>query len=196
MTKVLPKELADVVRAKLQSLKRKVVLSTLSKELIDVVRLQMLYNISNGWSYHAYKRLGPEGIIEVELEMWERLLPAAVERLMPFVEAKGPSIGRARSLLGFVNQISDYRARFSDESATSLTWEYSRCPNWDSMLELDLDDYITQNGEPARVSCIHGCTRIHEIYFRGIDPAITVHSLGNRPAGDGTCTFRIELENP
>jgi hypothetical protein len=195
VAKLLRKELVDVARAKMQSLKRKVVLGTLSKELIDVVRLQMLYNIGNGWSYHAYKRLGPEGIIEVEMEMWESLLPAAVERLLPFVEEKGPSIERARSLLDFVSQVSGYKPRYTAETATSLTWDYTSCPNWDSMLELDLDDYITQNGKPAKVSCIHGCTRIHEIYFRGIDPGISVRSLGNRPAGDRTCTFRIEVEN-
>jgi hypothetical protein len=195
MAKLLPKELVDVVRAKIQSLKRKVVLGTLSSELIDVVRLQMLYNISNGWSYHAYKRLGPEGIIEVELEMWESLLPPAVKRLLPFVELKGPSLERARSLLDFLNRVSGHKTRYRGGNATSLTWDYAVCPNWDSMLELDLDDYITRNGEPARVSCIHGCTRIHEIYFRSIDPAIGVRSLGNRPAGDETCTFRIELEN-
>jgi hypothetical protein len=63
------------------------------------------------------------------------------------------------------------------------------------MLQLDLDDYITQNGKPAKVSCIYGCTRIHAICFRGIDPAVTVHSLGNPPGGDQTCTFRIEVEN-
>jgi hypothetical protein len=195
MANLLPKELVDVVRAKLQSLGRKLILGTSSKELIDVVRLRMLYDISNGWSYHAYKRLGPEGIIEVELEMWERLLPPAVARLLPLVAPKGSSIERARSLLDFLNQISGYEPRYTGESATSLTWDYTVCPNWNSMLELDLDDYITQNGNPAKVSCIHGCTRIHEIYFRSIDPAITVHSSGNRPAGDQTCTFRIEMEN-
>jgi hypothetical protein len=192
--KLLPKEFVAIARAKLQSLRRRVVLGTLSKELIDVVRLQMLYNIGNGWSYHAYKRLGPDGIIEVEMELWENLLPAAVERLLPLAEAKGSSIARARSLLGLVNQISGYRSRYTDESETSLTWEYSSCPNWDSLVELDLDDYITRNGEPAKVSCIHGCTRVHEIYLNHVDPSITVHSLGNRPAGDKTCVFRIASE--
>jgi len=195
MANLLRKELVDVVRAKMQSLMRKVVLGTVSKELIDVVRLRMLYNIGNGWSYHAYKRLGPEGIIEVELEMWESLLPPAVKQLLPFVELEGSSIERARSLLDFLNHVSGYRSRYTDATETSLTWDYTICPNWDSMLELDLDDYITQNGEPAKVSCIHGCTRIHEIYFRAIDPTITVQPLGNRPGGDQTCTFRIEVEN-
>lgn len=193
--KLLPRELVDVVRAKMESLKRKVILGALSKELIDVVRLRMLFNIGNGWSYYAYKRLGPEGIIEVELEMWESLLPAAVEGLLPLVEPKGPSVRRARALLDLVSQINSYKPRYRDETATSLTWDYAICPNWDSLLELDLDDYITQDGRPAKVSCIHGCTRVHEIYLRGIDPAITVRSLENRPAGGKTCTFRIETES-
>jgi hypothetical protein len=77
MATLLPKEFVDVLRAKLQSLKRKVVMSAFSKEAIDVIRLQMLYNISNGWSWYAYKRLGPEKIIELELEMWDELLPPA-----------------------------------------------------------------------------------------------------------------------
>ena len=59
---------------------------------------------------------------------------------------------------------------------------------------MDLDDYITHNGKPARVSCIHGCTRIHEIYLHRIDPSITVQSLGSRPGGDRTCIFRIATE--
>jgi hypothetical protein len=193
MAELLPRELADVLRAKLRSLKRRVVMSAFSKEAIDVIRLQMLYNISNGWSWYAYKRLGPEKIIELELEMWDELLPPAVEKLLPLVEQTGSSMARARSLLDFICQVSCYEPRYTSETERSLTWEYRTCPNWDSLVSMNLEDYVTENGRPAKVSCIHGCTRVHEIYFRSIDPAITVRSLANRPQADQTCRFRIEL---
>ena len=165
----------------------------LPKEAIDAIRLQMLYNISNGWSWYAYKRLGPEKIIELELEMWDELLPPAVEKLLPLVEQTGSSIARAKSLLDFICQVNCYEPRYTSETTHSLTWEYRTCPNWNSLVEMKLDDYVTRDGRPAKVSCIHGCTRVHEIYFRGIDPAITVRSLKNRPQADETCSFRIEL---
>ena len=193
MTELLPKEFVDVLRAKLQSLKRKVVMSAFSKEAIDVIRLQMLYNISNGWSWYAYKRLGPEKIIELELEMWDELLPPAVEKLLPLVEQTGSSMARAKSLLDFICQVNCYEPRYTGQTERSLTWEYKSCPNWNSLVEMKLDDYLAQDGRPAKVSCIHGCTRVHEIYFRSIDPAITVRSLRNRPQADETCSFRIEL---
>ena len=193
MAELLPREFVDVLRAKLQSLKRKVVMSAFSKEAIDVIRLQMLYNISNGWSWYAYKRLGPEKIIELELEMWDELLPPAVGRLLPLVEQTGSSMARAKSLLDFVCQVNCYEPRYTGQTERSLTWEYKSCPNWNSLVEMKLDDYLTQDGRPAKVSCIHGCTRIHEIYFRSIDPAISVRSLENRPQADETCSFRIEL---
>lgn len=163
------------------------------KEAIDAIRLQMLYNISNGWSWYAYKRLGPEKIIELELEMWDELLPPAVEKLLPLVEQTGSSVARAKSLLDFICLVNCYEPHYTSETESSLTWEYRTCPNWNSLVEMKLDDYLAREGKPAKVSCIHGCTRVHEIYFRSIDPAFAVRSLENRPQADETCSFRIEL---
>ena len=56
----------------------------------------MLYNISNGWSWFAYKRLEPKGIIEMEFEMWKNLLSPAVDLLVQLIAPEGTSIEKAK----------------------------------------------------------------------------------------------------
>ncbi len=73
----------------------------LSKEDVDFVRLQMLYNISNGWSWFAHKRLELKGIMGVELKMWKNLLPPAVDLLVQLVASEGTSIEKAKHLIKF-----------------------------------------------------------------------------------------------
>jgi hypothetical protein len=60
----------------------------LTKKMIDTIRLQMLYNISNGWSWYAYKKLGSEGIIDVELDMWDKLMRPAVDLFTNWLNPK------------------------------------------------------------------------------------------------------------
>lgn len=144
----------------------------LSKEEVDFIRLQMLYNISNGWSWFAYKRLGPEGIIEAELEMWEELLPSAIDLLIQLVEPEGNSVEKAKHLLNQVSKINGYEPKYLEENRESLKWEYIVCPNWNSLVQLDYEDYLSKGGKPAKVSCIHGCTAVHKNYFKKIDPPI------------------------
>jgi hypothetical protein len=163
----------------------------LSKEMADLIRMQMLYNISNGWSWFAYKKLGPEGIIDVELEMWDTLLPPAVELLYQLIEPEGNTIDKVKQVLTEVCKINGYVPKYSEETPQSLTLEYEVCPNWDSMIQMDLDDYLSKDGKPAKVSCIHGCTKIHQHYFKKIDPELKIQSIKNRPNADDTCIFKI-----
>ncbi len=166
----------------------------LTKDEADFVRLQMLYNISNGWSWYAYKRLGPEGIIEAELEMWEDLLPPAVDLLIQMIEPEGNSIEKAKHLLNQVCKINGYVPKYLEETPESLKWEYTVCPNWDSLVQLDYEDYLSKGGKPAKVSCIHGCTKVHENYFKKIDPKLKVKPIKTRPDADDTCIFQITLK--
>ncbi|MEM2134773.1 MAG: hypothetical protein QW261_15545 [Candidatus Jordarchaeaceae archaeon] len=163
----------------------------LSKEEVDFIRLQMLYNISNGWSWFAYKRLGPKGIIEVELEMWENLLPPAVDLLVQLIAPEGTSIEKAKYLINQVSKINGYELKYLEETPKSLKWEYTVCPNWNSLVQLDYEDYLSRGGKPAKVSCIHGCAAVHKNYFKKIDPQLKVQSLKNRPNADETCIFQI-----
>jgi hypothetical protein len=189
------RELAQSILRRLPKGLRKAALRLLRKTIIDTVRLQMLYNIGNGWSWYAYKKLGPKGIVELELEMWESLMPQAVEELLSLVEPTGASIQQARQVLDFVCRINGYRLKYLEQTPKSLTWEYTYCPNWDSMLQMKLDDYLSVNGQPALVSCQPGCTKIHEIYFRKIDPAIRVKLLKKRPQADNTCILNLEIDS-
>ncbi len=166
----------------------------LPKKMEDAVRLQMLYNISNGWSWYAYKKLGPKGIIEIELKMWDDLMPPAVDLLYQLIEPEGNRIQQAKHVLTQVSKINGYKIKNLEETPKSLKWEYKTCPNWNSMIQMGLDDYICKEGKPAKVSCIHGCTKIHEHYFKKIDPNIQVQSIKNRPNADDTCIFRISFE--
>ena len=166
----------------------------LTKKMADIVRLQMLYNISNGWSWYAYKKLGPRGIIEVELEMWDDLLPPAVDLLYQLIEPEGNNIEMAKHVLTQVCKINGYVPKNFEETPESLKWEYKICPNWNSIIQMDLGDYLSKNGKPAKVSCIHGCTKIHENYFKKIDPGVKVQSIKNRPDADETCIFKISFE--
>lgn len=166
----------------------------LTKKMANAVRLQMLYNISNGWSWFAYKKLGPEGIIEVELEMWDEIFPAAVDLLYQLIEPEGNNIEKAKHVLTQVSKINGYAIKNFEETSKSLKWEYKKCPNWNSMLQMELDDYICKNGNPAKVSCIHGCTKIHEHYFKKIDSGAIVQSIKNRPNADDTCIFKVTFK--
>ena len=166
----------------------------LTKKMADMVRLQMLYNISNGWSWYAYKRLGPEEIINLELEMWDELLPPAVDLLYQLIEPEGNNIEQAKHVLTQVSKINGYVIRNLGETPDSLKWEYKTCPNWNSMLQMNLEEYICIDGNPAEVSCIHGCTKVHENYFKKINPNIKVQSIKNRPNADKTCIFEISFK--
>ncbi|MFW9937752.1 MAG: hypothetical protein ACFFA8_02690 [Promethearchaeota archaeon] len=166
----------------------------LTKKMIDLVRLQMLYNISNGWSWYAYKKLGPKDIIEIEMEMWDNLMPPAVDLLYQLIEPEGSNIEKARQVLTQVSKISGYALKNIEESTESLKWEYKVCPNWNSMIQMGLDDYLSIDGKPAKVSCIHGCTKIHTHYFNKINPKIKVQSIKNRPNADKTCIFKLSFE--
>jgi hypothetical protein len=166
----------------------------LTKKMIDIVRTQMLYNISNGWSWYAYKKLGPQGILEIELEMWDSLMPPAVDLLYQLIEPEGNDIEKARQVLTEVSKISGYVPKNIEQTPKTLKWTYKICPNWNSMIQMDLDDYISKNGNPAKVSCIHGCTKIHTHYFRKINPKVKVQSIKNRPNADDTCIFKIFFE--
>ena len=166
----------------------------LTKKMVDLVRLQMLYNISNGWSWYAYKKLGAEGILEVEMEMWDNLMPSAVDLLYQLIKPEGTKIEKARHVLNEVSKINGYVAKNIEQTPDSLRWEYKVCPNWNSMIQVDLDDYITKNGKPAKVSCIHGCSKIHTHYFKKIDPKVQVKSIKNRPDANDTCVFEISFK--
>ena len=104
----------------------------LTKKMIDNVRLQMLFNISNGWSWYAYKKLGPKGIIDVELEMWDEIMPPAVDLLYQLIEPEGTDIKKARHVLTQVSKINGYTVRNIEQTQNSLKWEYKKCPNWNS----------------------------------------------------------------
>ncbi len=168
------------------------------KELTDeeaqMIRLQMLYNIGNGWSWYAYKRLGPEKIIEMELEMWKDLLPLAVDILFSIIAPEGVPSTQAKFFLDQLTKVNGYVPRYLEESDNLLKWEYTQCPNWSSLELLNFDDYLAVGGRPAKVSCIHGCTRIHEIYFRKIAPNTTVEHFELRPLADKTCVFRATFK--
>jgi len=165
----------------------------LTKDEIDFFRIQMLYNISNGWSWYAYKRLGPQKIIEAELEMWKDLMPTAVDLLTQLIDPQGTDIEKAKHVLTQVSKISGYVPEFLEETSELLKWEYTLCPNWDSMIMMNLEDYLSIDGKPAKVSCIHGCTAINKAYFEKINPKFTMQHFKLRPAGDNTCVFQISL---
>ena len=173
---------------------KKFMTKELTKKMVDSVRLQMLYNISNGWSWYAYKKLGPKAIIEVEMEMWDKLMPPAVDLLYQLIEPEGSDIEKARQVLTQVSKINGYTPRNIEQTPKSLKWKYKKCPNWNSMIQMDLDDYICIDGKPAKVSCIHGCTKIHEHYFKKINPKVKVHSIKNRPDSDDTCMFEVSFD--
>ena len=166
----------------------------LTKKMIDTIRLQMLYNISNGWSWYAYKKLGSERIIDVELEMWDKLMPPAVDLLYQLVEPEGKDIEKTRQILIQVSKINGYIPTKIEQTLKSLKWEYKKCPNWNSMIQMDLDEYLSKNGKPAKVSCIHGCKKIHVHYFKNINSKVKVQSIKNRPDGDNTCIFEVSFE--
>ena len=67
------------------------------------------------------------------------------------------------------------------------------CPNWNALEQLGYEDYLSLDGKPAKVSCIHGCTRVHEIYFRKIDPNSSMRHFELRPGGDKTCVFELSV---
>jgi hypothetical protein len=161
----------------------------LTDEMAQAIRLQMLYNIGNGWSWYAYKRLGPEKIIELELEMWKDLIPPAVDLFFGLIGPQGTPSAQAKFFLNQMTKVNGYVPKYLEETDTSLTWEYTFCPNWNSLVILNFDDYLALDGKPAKVSCIHGCTRIHEIYFRKIAPNTTVEHGKLRPNADDTCVF-------
>lgn len=165
----------------------------LTKEEAEAIRLQMLYNIGNGWSWYAYKRLGPEKIIEMELEMWNEMLPPAVDLLFMMIQMEGPPIAQVKHFINQITKINGYVPKYLEESDKSLKWEYSVCPNWNSLVLLNYDDYLAIDGKPTKVSCIHGCTKIHEIYFRKIDPGIKIEHFELRPNADEVCVFRASL---
>ena len=166
----------------------------LTKEMADFVKSQMLYNISNGWSWYAYKKLGPEGIIDVEMEMWDALLPTAVDLLYQLIEPEGNTIEKVKHVLTQVCKINDYVPAYLEETPHSLNWEYKVCPNWNSMVQMDLDDYLSKEGKPAKVSCIHGCMKIHGHYFKKIDPELKIQTIKNRPDADDTCIFQVSIK--
>ncbi|TFG06155.1 MAG: hypothetical protein EU539_08375 [Promethearchaeota archaeon] len=165
----------------------------LTKKMAEMVRLQMLYNISNGWSWYAYQKLGADGIIKVELKMWDDLMPPAIDLLYQLIEPEGSNIEQAKHVLTQVSKINGYKIKNILESATSLKWEYKVCPNWNSMIQMGLDDYICKNGNPAKVSCVHGCTKIHEHYFKKINSNLKVRSIKNRPKAANTCIFELSF---
>ena len=165
----------------------------LTKEESEAIRLMMLYNIGNGWSWYAYKRIGPEKIIEMELEMWDEMLPPAVDLLLQLIGPEGTPIEQMKHLLNQLTAINGYVLKYLEESDKSLKWEYAVCPNWDSLVSLNFDDYLAIDGKPTKVSCIHGCTRVHEIYFRKIDAGIKIEHLELRPNADKTCVFQATL---
>jgi hypothetical protein len=168
-------------------------MTELSEEMVNFIRLNMLFNLSNGWSWYAYKRLGPEAIIELELEMWEDQLPPAIDLLMQLIEPEGTAIEQIRQLLNEVTRINGYVPDYLEETPHSLKWEYTTCPNWNSLLQLNYEDYLAIGGEPAKVSCIHGCTKTHEIYFRNIEPNLKIEHFELRPNADDTCVFQVSL---
>ncbi len=100
----------------------------------------------------------------------------------------------AKHVLTQVCKINGYVPKNFEETPESLKWEYKICPNWNSIIQMDLGDYLSKNGKPAKVSCIHGCTKIHENYFKKIDPGVKVQSIKNRPDADETCIFKISFE--
>ncbi len=166
----------------------------LTNEEAQMIRLQMLYNIGNGWSWYAYKRLGPEKIIETELEMWRDLLPPAVDILFSIIAPEGVPSKQAKFFLDQLAKVNGYVPRYLEESDTMLRWEYAQCPNWSSLEMLNFDDYLAVGGKPAKVSCIHGCTKIHETYFRKIAPNTTIEHFELRPMADKTCVFRATFK--
>ncbi len=166
----------------------------LTDEMAQAVRLQMLYNIGNGWSWYAYKRLGPEGIIEMELEMWKDLLPPAIDLLFSLVAPEGPPARQARFFLDQLTKINGYVPKYLEETGDSLKWEYTTCPNWNSLIALNFDDYLAKDGKPAKVSCIHGCTKVHGIYFSKIAPHTTVEHFEVRPNANDTCVFKASFK--
>jgi hypothetical protein len=168
-------------------------MTELSEEMVNFIRLNMLFNLSNGWSWYAYKRLGPEAIIELELEMWEDLLPPAVDLLLQLIEPSGTVIEQAKQVLDEITKINGYVPNYLEETPRSLKWEYTLCPNWNSLLQLDYEDYLAKGGEPAKVSCVHGCTKNLEIYFRKINPDLNIEHFELRPNADETCVFQVSL---
>jgi len=130
----------------------------------------------------------------VELEMWDKLMPPAVDLLYQLVEPEGNDIEKTRQILIRVSKINGYIPTKIEQTLKSLKWEYKKCPNWNSMIQMDLDDYLSKNGKPAKVSCIHGCTIIHVHYFKNINSKVKVQSIKNRPDGDNTCIFEVSFE--
>ncbi len=165
----------------------------LSREEIDFIRLMMIFNLTNGWSWHAYKRVGPEEIINIELDMWDEQLPPSVDILLQLVQPEGSTIEQVKHVLEQVSKINAYTPEYLEETPTSLKWKYTVCPNWNAIGNLGYDDYDSINGEPAKVSCIHGCTRVHEIYFRKVAPDVKLRHGELRPEGDETCVFEATI---
>ena len=165
----------------------------LTKEEIDLIRLQMLFTLTNGWSWYAYKRVGPEEIIKLELDMWDEQLPPAVGLLLQLIEPEGDAIMKIKHSLAQISRVNSYVPRYLEETPQSLKWEYSTCPNWEALEQLGYEDYLSVDGKPAKVSCIHGCTRVHEIYFGTIDPNSMIRHFELRPDGDKTCIFEVSV---
>lgn len=166
----------------------------LNDEMAQAIRLQMLYNIGNGWSWYAYKRLGPDKIIELELEMWDELIPPAVEIMFSMVAPEGTPAQQGRFFLDQMVKVNGYVPKYLEEKNDVLKWEYTTCPNWDSLELLKFDDYLAVGGKPAKVSCIHGCTKIHEIYFSNIAPNTKVEHFELRPNADNKCVFKATFK--
>lgn len=168
-------------------------MAELSEEMVNFVRLSSLYNLSNGWSWFAYKRVGPEAIIELELEMWEDMLPPAVDLLMQLIQPEGTPIEQIKQVHREITRVNGNVPEYLEETPDSLKWQYTNCANWNSLLQLGYEDYLAVEGKPAKVSCIHGCTKTHEIYFRKIAPGLEIEHFELRPDAHDTCVFQVTV---
>ena len=149
-------------------------------------------------SWYAYKRVGPEEIIKLEiikqeLEMGEEQLPPAVDILLQLVQPEGTPIEKTRQALAQVSAINAYVPRFLEGTPKSPKLEYAACPNWSALQRLGNEDYLSIDGAPAGVSRIHGCTRVHEIYFRQIEPGVETAHFEPRPEKYPTCILEASI---
>jgi hypothetical protein len=121
------------------------------------------------------------------------MIPPAVDLLFMIIQMEGQPIKQVKHFLNQITKINGYVPKYLEGDDKSLKWEYSVCPNWNSLVLLNYDDYLAVDGKPTKVSCIHGCTRIHEIYFRKIDPGLKIKHFELRPNADETCVFQVSL---
>jgi hypothetical protein len=159
----------------------------IERAIIDELRCGALTAIDGLWFMAAEEKLGFEGALELDIDVWRRYGVVMLKRACRLLDidldaSEPPDLGIVNHLLEVLCAIDGTECSSEVTSADTALFTVRRCSWWDN---------LKKAGRAAEVPCELVDNNTFEAWLEAVNPSLEMEITHSLPRGDDRCTWVI-----